>query len=225
MRARSDDLLFSALTGELRLPLLQIARLSELGTISRKEKIHLISSQALQLVDAYAQAQTQTGLALEPISSHAVLYDVATVLEPYAKQADVVLELDYQGRLQPVMGHKESLTTMMMLLGMSLIDAAVEDDVMAKHVVLGTHRSAKGTVVGAFSTYAPINQQVLDTVRALYGRANQAVPHLGQSAGAGLAIADRLSQQMHAPLKTYRHRTLTGIGSLLTPTRQLNFVV
>jgi hypothetical protein len=224
MSGTSDYLLFSAVANELRLPLLQIARLSELPADTTTDKIGLISTQALQLVDAYVQAQTQTALALEPINSRVVLQDVATALQPYAKQADFVLEIDYQGLLLPVMANRGHLTTMLTLLGMSLIEAATEDEDSIRHLVLGSHRSAKGTVIGAFSSHVQLNQQALEQNRSLYGRASQAMPQLGQAGSAGLAIADRLSQQMQAPLKTYRHRSLTGIGSLLVPSRQLQLV-
>jgi len=64
----------------------------------------------------------------------------------------------------------------------------------------------------------------LQLTRELHGRAAQVAPSLGLAGGAGLAIADRLSEQMEAPLRAYRHRTLTGIGSLLSPSHQLQLL-
>lgn len=220
------DQLFTALADQLKVPLLQIARLSELSQEAALPRISVISEHALRLVDAYAQShsQNQTKLLLEPLNTSSVLYDVATALQPFAKQLDYTIEIDQQGRGVPIMAHRDSLRTMLTLLGASLIEANAEDAEIPHHLILGTHRSARGIVVGAFSSHLALSQRALQLTRELHGRATQAVPSLGLAGGAGLAIADRLSEQMHAPLRAYRHRSLTGIGSLLVPSHQLQLV-
>ena len=62
-----DDALLTALADHLRLPLLQIARLSELDHVQALPRINNISTQALRLVDAYVMARSQTSLELEPV--------------------------------------------------------------------------------------------------------------------------------------------------------------
>jgi hypothetical protein len=222
-----SDQLFTALAEQLKVPLLQIARLSELSQEAALPHISIISEHALMLVDAYVQlrSQDQAKLLLEPINTSAVLYDVASALQSFAKQSDFTLELDYQGKGTPIMAHRDSLRTMLTLLGASLIEANVDEEDLPRHIILGTHRSAQGIVVGAFSSHVALSQRALQLTRELHGRAAQAVPSLGLAGGAGLAIADQLSEQMLAPLRAYRHRGLTGIGSLLVPSRQLELVV
>lgn len=226
VQAHHRDQLFMALAEQLKVPLLQIARLSEVSSEAALPRISAISEHALRLVDAYSQvnAQNQTKLLLEPLTTSAVLYDVALQLESFARQWDFTLEIDQQGKGVPIMAHRESLSTMLTLLGASLIESGAEAEDMPRHLVLGTHRSARGIVVGAFSSQVELSQRALQLTRELHGRAVQAAPSLGLSGGAGLAIADQLSEQMHAPLRAYRHRSLTGIGSLLQPSRQLSFV-
>ncbi len=221
-----SDQLFMALAEQLKVPLLQIARLSELSGKTVLPRISVVSEHALRLVDAYSQsyAQKQTKLLLEPLTTGAVLYDVAIALQPFAKQWDYTIEIDQQGKGVPIMAHRESLKTMLTLLGASLIEASAEDADIPHYLVLGTHRSARGTVVGAFSNHVALSQRALQLTRELHGRATQAVPSLGLAGGAGLAIADKLSEQMHAPLRAYRHRSLTGIGSLLSPSHQLQLI-
>jgi hypothetical protein len=220
------DQLFTALAEQLKTPLLQIVRLSEAAKDNTLSRISVISEQALRLVDAYVQSQThnQTELLLEPVVSGAILYDVATDLQGFAKQWDFTLEIDQQGRGVPVMAHRESLRAMMTLLGASLIEANGELENAPRHIVLGTHRSARGTVVGAFSSHVEVSQRALQLTRSLHGRAAQAAPSLGMPGAAGLAIADYLGKQMSAPLKAYRHRSLTGIGSMFGPSMQLQLV-
>lgn len=226
MQGDASDPLFTALAEQLKVPLLQIARLSELPGSGSLPRISVISEHALRLVDAYVQshAQSQIKLLIEPINTSAVLYDVAQALQPFAKQADYQIEIDQQGKAVPIMAHRESLKTMLTLLGASLIEAGSEDDDVPRHIILGTHRSAKGTIVGAFSSHLALSQRALQLTRELHGRASQVAPSLGLAGGAGLAIADRLSEQMEAPLRAYRHRTLTGIGSLLHPSLQLQLL-
>ncbi|HSX23912.1 MAG TPA: hypothetical protein VLE74_02315 [Candidatus Saccharimonadales bacterium] len=220
------DQLFTALAEQLKVPLLQIARLSELSQEATLPRIAVISDHALRLVDAYVQsrAQNQVALLLEPITTSAVLYDVATDLLPFARQNDYTIEIDLSGKGVPIMAHHQSLRTMLSLLGASLIEVGAEDDTIPRHLVLGTHRSSRGTIVGAFSSHLELSQRALQLTRSLHGRATQVVPALGLAGGAGLAIADRLSEQMSAPLRAYRHRSLTGIGSLLVPSHQLQMI-
>ena len=220
------DQLFTALAEQLKVPLLQIARLSELSQEATLPRISVISEHALRLVDAYVQShpQNQTKLLLEPLTTSAVLYDVAMDLQAFAKQNEYTVEIDLQGVSRPIMAHRDSLRTMLTLLGASLIEAGVEDEETPRHLILGTHRSARGTVVGAFSSHLALSQRALQLTRDLHGRAAQAVPLLGLAGGAGLAIADRLSEQMATPLRAYRHRSLSGIGSLMIPSHQLHLL-
>ena len=218
------DMLFTALAEQLKTPLLQIARLSE---STQTEQIAVISEHALRLVDAFmqTQAQHQTKLLLEPLSSSAVLYDVAHALQPFARHMNYQVDIDVRGKSLPIMAHRDSLRSMLTLLGASLMEAgAAEQTKMSKNLVLGMHRSAKGMVVGAFSNQVTLTQRALLLARTLQGRAAQVSPLLGQVGGAGLAIADTLSQQLSAPLHVYRHQSLGGIGSLLLPSRQLELL-
>lgn len=226
MQIETNDSLFTALAEQLKVPLLQIARLSELNGIGTLPRISVISEHALRLVDAYVQShsQNQTKLLIEPINTSSVLYDVAHALEPFAKQSDCKIEIDQQGKAAPIMAHRESLKTMLTLLGASLIEAGTEDDETKREIILGTHRSAKGTIVGVFSSNVALSQRALQLTRELHGRAAQVAPSLGIAGGAGLAIADGLSDQMDARLRAYRHRNLTGIGSLLRPSSQLKLL-
>jgi hypothetical protein len=218
------DLLFTALAEQLKMPLLQIARLSEMAHEATLPRIGIISEQALRLVDAYIKSHDQTELILEPLTTSAVLYDVAEIIAPFAKACDYQIEIDLHGTSRPIMAHRETLKTMLMLLSSSLIEAGIEEEESPRHLILGTHRSSTGTVVGAFSSHLDVSQRALNMTRQLHGRATQAVPALGSAGGAGLAIADRLSERLQAPLKAYRHRSLSGIGSLFMPSQQLSLI-
>lgn len=226
MQGRQTDELFLTLAEQLKTPLLQIARLAELSEQTHLPRIAVISEHTLRLVDAYVQCQEQTKLLLEPLTASAVLYEVAHDLRAFAKQWDFEIDVDQRGKTVPVMAHRHSLLTMLTLLGASLIEAEAEGEnkKIPRRLILGTHRSAQGTVVGVFGSHLVLSQRALQMMRALHGRATQTSPSLGLAGGAGLAIADRLSGQLSSPLRAYRHRSMSGIGSVLLPSKQLQLV-
>lgn len=215
------DLLFTALAEQLKLPLLQIARLSESNS-DYSPQINLISENALRLIDGFVHSSDQTELMFEPLSTAAVLRDVAELIQPLAAASNYQIHIE-SGNSRPIMAHHEVLKTMLALLSSSIIESSAEENL--HHLVLGSHRSSHGIVVGVFSDEIDLSQRALHLSRRLQGRAAQTVPMFGESGGAGLAIADRLSSRLHAPLRAYRHHALTGIGSLFVPSQQLSLVV
>ncbi len=223
----ATDQLLTALAEQLKMPLLQIARLAEAENAMALPHISVISEHALRLVDAYVQAQTllQTDLLLEPVTTSAVLYDVAQELQPFAQHHDVTIELDQKGAAVPVLAHRASLKTLLTLVAANLIETAGETHGQKKELILGTHRTTRGMIVGAFSEQAELSQRALRLTRELRGNEARVVNALGMSGATALAIADQLSDRMSAPLKSYRHRSLSGVGSLLMPSRQLQLVV
>lgn len=224
MQAAENDALLTALADHLRMPLLQIARLAELGTPQTLPRIGVISEQALRLVDAYVMARSQAELILEPLSAGAVMADVAHMLDDFARAADYRIVIDQSTPTGLVMAHKPTLKMMFLLLGSSIIEAGIEREAIDRRLIFGIHNSARGVVVGAFNSSLELTQDVLNMTRLLHGRARQAAPALGAAGAAGLAIADDLSSQMQTPLKSYRHKSLTGIGSMLLPTAQLQLL-
>ena len=225
MQLAKNDALLTALADHLRLPLLQIARLSETKHQHALQRIGIISEQSLRLVDAYVMATTQQELLLEPISAGAVMADVAHVLDDFARAANYQIIIDQSTPTGLVMAHQPTLKMMFLMLGSSLIEAGLEREAIDRRLILGSHRSSRGVVVGAFNSSLELTQDVLNLTRQLHGRASQPAPALGGAGAAGLAIADNLSYQMQTPLKCYRHKALKGIGSLLLPTSQLELFV
>lgn len=224
MQQLADSLLFSALVNELRLPLLQINRLTEIDSPALATDVSLISQQALRLVDAYGLAISQDDLALEPLNIRNVLYETAQSVMPFAGLLNFTVEVDKRTTTTPVVSNRESLRAVLALLATSLMNNPDETD-SKRQLVLASHQLPNGTMVGVFSNQPMVLNQALPASRSLSGKADQAAPELGQTGSACLAIADRLGEQMSAPLKAYRHNNLVGIGSLLLPSSQLHLIV
>lgn len=217
-----DDTLAIALAEQLKSSLLQISKLAEQPQMAA-EQIALISQHSLRVIDAYTLGNDQTRLPLEPLTAASVLYDAAQVLDPLARQLGYSLQIDAQGIHQPVLANRQALKDMLVLLATGLMQTATETAQQPK-LVLATHRSRQGTVVGAFSESDELNQSAISMARRLGSQAHQRAPVLSASGGAALAVAMRLSQRLESPLKACTHAGLQGVGSLLIPSKQLSLV-
>lgn len=221
----TDERLLRALTEELKLPLLQIARAAELHDPGLLPSIGSIADATLQFIDGFLlnAAHRQDALELTTVSVSSVLQDTAHKLGPIARQNDCDLEVHIKGKYGPIMAHKESLETAFMLIGYSMLEARPVDT-QRHRVLLGVHKSPSGLVAGLFDNRPGLSADVLRRGRALYGSARQTMPATSGSNGAGIFIADSLLKAMMAPLHVARHRTLTGLAATLHPSKQLQIV-
>ena len=127
--ALSQNLLLGV-SEEVKLPLLQIARLAEQGQLSGEANLAQIRTSAqtaLQLLDNYSLGVRLTNdssqLDIEAISVSSVLYDTSQQLDALAKSYGVKLELNIAGRYGPVMANRQGLQAALTSLGAALIEA------------------------------------------------------------------------------------------------------
>lgn len=230
IQAIPDERLLRALAEQLKLPLLQIARTAELAQEMHDQKslqnISYIAETALRLVDGFllsADRHTQEIFQLQPVSVSSVLHDTAHKLAPLAKQNDCDIELSLQGKYGPVMAHRESLESALMLLGYSMLEArALKQE--RHRVVLAAHKNSKGLVAGVFDNQPGLSADMFRRGRALYGSARQALPSATGSSGASVFVADTLLKAMEAPLHVARHNKFTGLATTLHPSTQVKLI-
>lgn len=226
----TDDRLLRAIAEQLKLPLLQIARLSELRQASPQtadlQSISYVAETALRILDSFllsADRQAQEVFQLEPVSVASVLHETAHQLAPLARQNDCDLELSLSGRYGPVMAHRQSLESALLLLGYGMIETRTAES--ARHrVVLAAHRSAHGLVAGVFDNQPGLSTDMLRRGRALLGGAKQAMPTATGSNGASVFVADALFKTMESSLRVARHNKFTGLAATLHPSAQLSLV-
>lgn len=216
---------------ELKLPLMQIARLAEQG--NRHGRTDLVSLQAaaetaLRLVDNYALgvrlSLDQAHLAIEPVSVSSVLYDAGQQLDSIAKVYGVELELNVAGRFGPVLAHREGLQAALVSLGASLIEALPSQDSPQLKLQLATHRSRYGIVAGLYADTKQLSNDALKQGRQLLKRSRQPLTDLTYTSGAGVFVADAILQAMDLRLTSSRHHRLYGLGTVLQPNNQLHLV-
>ncbi len=229
----AEERLLAALAEHIKLPLLQIARRSELARTSDQQQTHLEAIQltadtALQLLDNYllsTQLAHMPELELEPVSVASVLTETAHQLARLAERYQCELEVHLSGRYEPVLVHRAGLQAALTSLGYVFIESQPAP-VNGKRPVLklAAHRGKTGIVAGIFTGVEGMSSDMYRRGHQLYGRARQTLPELTAGNGAGVFVADALLTSMSAHLRVARHQSLTGLAATLAPSHQLELI-
>lgn len=225
-----DDRLFWALTEQLKMPLIQIARQAELarvtGDMTGLSTIQYVADTTLRLLDGYQLGQTQLSQLepeLSPVSVSSILQDTAHKLYPLARQNNCEIEVSLAGKYGPVMAHRESLESALLLLGYALLEARGSGD-NRHQVVLAAHKTRHGLSTGVFDNQSGLTAGMFRRGRALYGAAKQAIPSVSGANGASIFVADSLFRSMETPLRVARHKSLTGLAATMHLSSQLRLI-
>lgn len=217
---------------QLKVPLTIMARHAELAEVSDGHQMvdpKLIQTQsqaALLLVDNYLlglQLLTQERLLLEPVSVSSTLVDAVHIIEAYAKQYAVSVELKVAGRYGPVMAHHAGLRAALLSLGFALVEAASIQKKHDRTLTLAVHRTPKGIVTGWYGAPVASPDDWRRAIR-LKGAAQQPLSAISSSSAAGMFVADALGRAMDTTLRISQHGRQGGFAMTLQPSQQLQFV-
>lgn len=214
--------LLEALAEELKSPLIQIARESEILELA---DMQARSEMALRLIDGYTlglQFEQQTVLQLEPVTLSSILQDVAHELSKTAKQQGYAIRVDLGGKYGPVMGNRRTLQHAFTLLGYELMQVPEED--IKPVITLASHASNKNIVAGIFTNNAALTTDAFRRAKALVGTARQTMPIGPSTNGAGIYIADNLVRGLASSFKVAKHHKQTGLAATFAPSQQLQIV-
>lgn len=223
-----QERLLRAVAEQLKMPLLHIARQSELDSANSPllQSISYTADMAMRMIDSYllsVQLSGQPSLQLEPVSVSSVLQDVAHRLSPLAKQYDHDLDISLKGKYGPVMANAQSLEAAYTMLGYAMLEAQSAGETRQR-VLLGAHKTGQGIVAGVFGEQEGLSADMFRRARALYGRSRQALPSMTSSSGASVMIADSIFHTMAVPMRVAQHHKLTGFAATLLPSQQLQLV-
>jgi hypothetical protein len=193
----------------------------------RWQEVSILANASTQLAESYALSLRVHGkvtpLELELVTVSSLLYDTATVLEPFAKEYGVELELETGPRAYPVMVDRTVLQSAMTSLGQVFITAQAESDTHSV-VRLSAHRSRYGVVAGLYGDMPGLGADSLRKAHALQGKARQPFQRLVSGPAAGVFVADSLLQTLAARLHVARYHNMTGLAATLHPSQQLQLV-
>lgn len=226
--SEGSELLLSV-AEELKLPLMQIARLAEQGAPDPKV-IRGTAESALRLLDNYILGlrlqDRVTPLELEPVSVSSVLYDTGQDLDAMAKNYGIELELNIAGRYGTVMAHREGLRSALTSLGATLIGALPALESPQLKLRLASHRSRYGIVAGLYTDVPQLTNNALKNGRRLQRQrvSRQPLTTVSPTSAAGIFVADTLLQAMSLRLRASRHQRLYGLGTVMRPNNQISLI-
>jgi len=231
-RQVSEQLLL-AVSEQMKLPFLQIARAAEYGQLQQSTEtlpdIQTTADAAIRLLDNYLFGarlglEEQYALELEPVSVSSVLYDAGQELDQLAKLYGVELELNVAGKFGTVMANRQALQSALISLGYTLIEALPSLQTKDHKLQLAAHRCRYGIVAGMYSSVEQLTADALRAGRKLHGHIRQPLATLTHSSGAGVFVADTILQAMDSELTPTRHHRLFGLGTVLKPNHQIQLV-
>ncbi|PID31005.1 hypothetical protein CSA80_02330 [Candidatus Saccharibacteria bacterium] len=230
-----QEKLFVSLAEGVNHAMLQLALLSEqaggMPTDSQSERwqaVQDISRASLQLLESYTlMMRLHGGTAepeLEPVALTSVLPETLQLLQPYAKQLHVSLEVDVPARLEPVITDRAIMQSALLSLGQVFIAAQSESGEENQVVRLGAHRSRYGVVTGWYSQRMQLTTQALRRARQLGGWTQQPYGELVSGPATGVFIADGLLSAVASTLHVARYHNASGLAATLPRCRQLQLV-
>jgi hypothetical protein len=229
----SQNLLLS-LAEEIKLPLIQIARLSEQSIMDKSQDndnlrvVQSTADSAIRLIDNYLLgiklSLEPAQLNVESVSVSSILYDTCQALSSTAKNYGVNLDLSIGGRYGPVLANRQGLMAALISLGTSLIEAMPALEQRQLNLQLATHRSRYGVVAGIYANTKQISKQALNLGNRLQFNSRQPLVNLTYSSGAGIFVANHILKAMDLNLSASRHHSLYGLGTVLKPNNQLQLV-
>lgn len=222
--------LMRALAQELRLPLIQIARKSELDQLKNDptnlKDIEVTAGAALRLIDSYLFTTEillgQQHLNLEPVSASAILYDTAEYLRGIARLYDCNIDIDHSRNPGLVMAHPEALKSAMTSLAYTFITSS--EKAKNQRITLNLKKTGSGVVVGVSSPAKILQRGALSSARKFFGLSKQPIRELTANSGAGIYVADSLFNAMEASLKITKYKHGQGMSAVLLPSHQLSFL-
>ncbi len=216
-----------ALVEELRLPLLQIARKSELarlsGDIEQLKEIETTADAALRLTDSYLFSTQillgQQQLDLAPVSLGATMYDTAQYLKNLAKLYDCDIDIRVRTKTGLVMAHQQGLQAALTSLAYSFISANTSGK--KQKIILTAHKAENGVAAGVLTTNKDLAKNSLAQARKLFGSARRPLGSFTHNNGAGVYVADTLFDYMSSELKVTKEKSSVGLTAILLPSQQL----
>jgi len=228
-RPDQNTRLLRALAEEIKLPLLQVARMAEHSKQAPSSEnmalIETTADAALQLLDGYLLSTKlllrQQSLDLEPVPVSSLLYDTAQRLYGFSKLYNTKIDIEVRGKCGLVMAHAQGLYTALISLAYTAItNGTVGHSSQPRTVtLLAEHRSGYVTT-GVLTGDEGLKLQNLDRARRMYGVSHQPA-HALHTAGAGIYVADSLFSAMSGKLHYRKMRQTHGLVAPLLPSQQL----
>ncbi len=191
------------------------------------EMIQTVTQAALSMVEGYATSlRVSSGtaeLSCKPFSLQALLRQTSELLQPYAEQLHVQLELDLPTQMAPVLSDPVLIRSALLNLGQVFLLAQAETDQVTS-VRLTAHNTRYGVVAGLYGAGFELTKDSLRRARQFRGTLGQPFSELTAGSAGGVFVADALLDLLSARLRVARFRNNAGLAVTLPICQQLQLV-
>lgn len=219
--------MFRTFAESLKLPLMQIARATELahnqGSTDDLAQVMMTADGLNLLIENYLLCLNMQGeQQLQPVSLGAVLQEVAHTLDAKARAEQCDLHIHIAGKYEPILAHPLGLQAALVSIGQVLIDARSQQPATTRRVVtLAAHRTRGGIAAGLFSDVQGLNQATFRRAQSLHGRVKEPFNQLVSNGSAGVFIASTLLAHMSGGLRSARYLKQNGLAATFSTSQQL----
>jgi hypothetical protein len=162
--------------------------------------------------------------AVQPVSVGAVLHEAQGRLADVAREYDVALELNIGGKYEPVMANARALTTALVSLGYSLIEALPAQGAEQPRLQLVAHRTKYGIVAGMYCDAENLTPQTFRQAQNMHSHTRQPFVGVLHGSGAGVFVADAILGAMSSRLRVGRYQKSSGFAVTLLSSQQMQLV-
>lgn len=231
----SQERLFVSLADGIGSSMLQLALLSEQAVTDLPrlpeeswKAVSDISRSSMQLLEAYSLTmRLQGGTAepeLEPVALGSLLHETKRMLEPYAAQQSMRLEVDLPHRLEPVVSDPMILRSALVSLGQVFVTAGSQTGAEQGIVRLRAYRTRYGIVAGWYSQGIHLTASAFSRAKRLGGWAQQPYSELVSGPATGVFLADSLLGAVSSRLHVAKYHNSSGLAATLPVCNQLRLV-
>ncbi len=230
----SSHILLKSVAEELRLPLVQISRLSE-TSLARGgqllEDMKLIESSAdlaLQLLESYILglefSNKQKQIDLSPITMGAVLNDVAHQIHKVANQNNCDIEVAIKTS-HPIMGNYEAIKLAYINIANSLITSHdANDSKKRRSITFSVFGNGPRNIAGVYTQDLNISRLSWERSLAIFEKTRQKMPDFTSTNGSGFYVAHTILEAMSLTLVPSKHNGLKGLAAGFPLSHQLQLV-
>jgi len=230
----SDQYLLKSVAEEIRSPLVQISRLSELARDGKSnvfEQLEMIESSAdiaLQLLESYILGieldDKQREIELSPITIGAVFSDVAHDVSRLAKNNNFDIEMSIKTQ-KPIMGNYEAIKLAYINIAHEIIlNCSLEDNQKRKNITFAVISKSDQSMAGIYANNMDINKATWEKSMQIFRKTRQKIPDFSSGNGSGFFVASSILESMSLTLGPSKFKGNKGLSAAFPLSHQLSLV-
>lgn len=230
----SNHILLKSVAEELRLPLVQISRLSESKNDDKQTiigNLKIIESSAdlaLQLLESYILGldynDGQKQIELSPITMGAVFNDVAHQVHKIANQNNCDIELEIKNT-HPIMGNYEAIKLAFINIANSILVSTDTNEIKERRsMTLSVFSKGPKNFAGIYTNNLNITRSSWERSLLMFEKSRQKMPNFSANNCSGFYVAHNILETMSSTLIPSKHNGMRGLAADFKLSHQMQLV-